>query len=206
MVRNPTEGERHPPASAGPRRSLLVLGVTALVAAAVTFAFVPIWRHRLPTTPPAAVRVMAWASVDEADRLQAAIEAFNRSHPDRPARLEITPYLAYEQKLIILMAAGDPPDLFMLAADRVGLYASEGVLLDLAPVVRQLPESSREVLRPEDLQAFRDGERIWGLPYPLSGDALVVVASTRHPGLAVELALHLLRELRTSAAPANAAS
>ena len=204
-MRPSTEGERSAPASAGPRRSLLVLGVTALVAAAVTFAFVPIWRQRSPATPPAAVRVMAWASAGEAGLLQAAIEAFNRSHPDHPARLEVTPYLAYEQKLIILMAAGDPPDLFMLAADRVRLYASEGALLDLAPVLRQLPDSSQEGLRPEDLQAFRDGERIWGLPYPLSGDALAVLASTRHPGLAVELALHLLRELRTSAAPANAA-
>ncbi|NLG69893.1 MAG: extracellular solute-binding protein [Firmicutes bacterium] len=156
---------------------------------------------RPASAPVATLRVMTWAGLEEADALEELAAEFEADHPGVDVRLDLTPTLAYDQKLIILIAARDAPDVYALAPERVELFARQGALLDLTPRWEQAPPDLRQApWSPRLDEATVDG-RLWGLPHPFTRGALVISSQSQVPDLAWEWIVRVMRRLPPATSP-----
>lgn len=76
------------------------------------------------------LRLMVWASAEEADRYEEDLAGFTDS-TGIGVKLEFLDVGGYQDKLNTLFAAGDPPDVMFLVGRWIGEYASRGVLADM---------------------------------------------------------------------------
>lgn len=76
------------------------------------------------------LRLMVWASAEEADRYEEDLAVFTEQ-TGIGVKLEFLDVGGYQDKLNTLFAAGDPPDVMFLVGRWIGEYASRGVLADL---------------------------------------------------------------------------
>lgn len=77
------------------------------------------------------LRYTWWGNPDRAARTQAAVDLFEKKHPDVDVQTSFAGYDAYKQKLATQAAGGDAPDVMQLDYRMIDQYASGGVLLDL---------------------------------------------------------------------------
>lgn len=64
------------------------------------------------------------------------IRAFEKFHPGVSVTLEPVPH-HYDQKILLSIVAGSPPDVFLLDSGAIPSYVNKGVLVDLMPFIRQ---------------------------------------------------------------------
>ncbi len=114
------------------------------------------------------LRVSSWAGALEAELDEKILAEFMRRNPDVEVIYEPIPQ-NYYQKILTDIAAGTPPDVFLLDAEMVPRYAEEKLLLNLAPYLSRLAEEGVagtslneyfEVL----VNIFRSGRAIYALP------------------------------------------
>ncbi len=187
-----------PPALPWWRQPAVIGGIGLVLAVGL---WLVVTAARPATAPVATLRVMTWAGLEEAEALEELAAEFEADHPGVDVRLDLTPSLAYEQKLIILIAARDAPDVYALAPDRVELFARQGALLDLTARWEQAPADLREAPWSHRLDETLVNGRLWGLPHPFSRGALVISSQTPIPDLAWEWMLRVMRRLPPPTSP-----
>lgn len=114
------------------------------------------------------LRVCSWAGAQEAGLDEKILAEFMRRNPNVEVVYEPIPQ-NYYQKILTDIAAGTPPDVFLLDAEMVPRYSEEKLLLNLAPYLSRLAEEGVsgtnlneyfEVL----VNIFRSGRVIYALP------------------------------------------
>lgn len=187
------EGEAAARRAAARRRRWLV-GVGLLTAALGVVALT--WYpqiHRSPE-PVISVHVMAWAEPGQGTQvLQETASRYQAAYPARQVTLDLVPYFAYDQKLVVLLMAGDPPDLFALPADRVAFFARQQALADLT--------KRWETDRPG--APVRVEGRVWGIRHPGQPDTVWVMPAA---GQAPDAAWDFIRLLTTAEPQAGPAA
>lgn len=146
------------------------------------------------------LRVSMWGDPEEQRRVEEAAKAFEAANPGVEVEVEVAPgtqiaggITAYEQKLIVLVAAKDAPDVMYLPRDRYEFYAENGALVNLEPFIEE--SGGAEKLAPGSLDGMRVGDGIYGLVKD-AGAVYTVSAQTRHPAKAWELLLHIAAAAR----------
>lgn len=85
------------------------------------------------------LRVASWADPVEQRIEQSYIGEFTRRHPGVKVSLEsVTNQAEYRERVLTSIAAGSPPDVFLLDNIDVPAFASRHVLLDLGPYSRRV--------------------------------------------------------------------
>jgi len=84
------------------------------------------------------LRVSNWADEKEARLDQIVINEYMRLHPNVGVRFEPNPTSTYSEKILTAVAAGAPPDVFLLDAPMIPSFVNKGILLDLIPYTKQL--------------------------------------------------------------------
>ncbi len=107
------------------------------------------------------------AGYDLQEIMQAAAEEFNSSNEELFFDLQLLPPGAFEQKLVVLVAAGHAPDLAAVSEEQFPFLRDEGALLALGE--------------------NEAGETIYGVDHPLQPRKIVVWATTEHPTEALEV-------------------
>ena len=80
------------------------------------------------------LRITSWQSPEENAIDAASWREFERQHPGvRVVNDPVTNQAEYREKVVTSIAAGAPPDVFLLDGIDAAAFADEGVLLDLAP-------------------------------------------------------------------------
>ncbi|MEW6228432.1 MAG: extracellular solute-binding protein [Bacillota bacterium] len=143
------------------------------------------------------LRISIWGDVQEQKRVEDAVKGFEAANPGVNVDIEAVPAVkiaggitAYEQKLIVLIAAQDAPDVMYLPRDRYQFYAEKGAILNLEPFIEE--SGGAKGFSPEMLE----GMEISGGTYGLAKDAdtvYTISVQTKHP----EEAWALLRYLAT---------
>lgn len=105
---------------------------TSLLTALLFFAFV------CSPSQVVTLRVMNWATLEEMEGDRAAIALFERSHPDIHVLYEPNPGRQYEEKILTALAAGAPPDVFLLDSKLIPTFTNKRVLLDLTSYIAPL--------------------------------------------------------------------
>ncbi|MBD3411138.1 MAG: extracellular solute-binding protein [Ignavibacteriales bacterium] len=82
--------------------------------------------------------VVNWAGIHEVPLTQQIVDEFMRRHPHIEVVFQPTPDAQYENKILTGLAAGEPPDVFLLDSKSIPSFNNKKVLLDLNPYVDSL--------------------------------------------------------------------
>lgn len=109
------------------------------------------------------LRLVDWASLEEMDIDRETIAAFERAHPGIHVLYEPNPGRQYEEKILTGLAAGEPPDVFLLDSKLIPTFTNKNVLLDLRPYLRSEGIDSAQWY-PEALAMGRRGGGLFAFP------------------------------------------
>jgi multiple sugar transport system permease protein len=84
------------------------------------------------------LRLVDWASLEEMPIDERTVAAFEARYPGIRVLYEPNPGRQYEEKILTGLAAGEPPDVFLLDSKLIPTFTNKRVLLDLAPYVGPL--------------------------------------------------------------------
>ncbi len=116
-----------------------------------------------PSTPDrATLRVALWAGGHELAIEQQVAEAYEALRPGTRVLLESAPN-GYEERLLTSIAAGRPPDVYLLDSPDIPTFVDRGLAVDFAPYREALGFREDSVF-PQVLDAFRRGGSIFALP------------------------------------------
>jgi multiple sugar transport system permease protein len=108
------------------------------------------------------LRVANWGGAEEV-RLEEEIAAeFMRLHPDAKVQIESIP-ANYKEKILTYIAAGEPPDVFLLDSVIIPALLNKGILLDLKPYIDTLKVHLKDYF-PNVLSIFVNGESLYAFP------------------------------------------
>ena len=113
-------------------------------------------------SPTTTLRVALWAGGHELDIEQQVADRYEALRPGVRVLLESAPN-GYEERLLTSIAAGHPPDVYLLDSPDIPTFVDRGLALDLAPYRDALGFREDSVFPPV-LQAFRRGGSLFAFP------------------------------------------
>lgn len=122
------------------------------------------------TSAPIELRFAFWGGKEEKEAYEKMIAAFNEAQTEiRVVPLHIPEM--YEEKLLIMIAAGDIPDIIAIGGAHIPLFAAKGALQDLGPFAAQIDEG---IYYPRAIEAMKWGGKLWALPFRANSKVMVV--------------------------------
>ena len=116
-----------------------------------------------PAPPdPATLRVALWAGGHELEIEQQVAARYEALRPGTRVLLESAPN-GYEERLLTSIAAGHPPDVYLLDSPDIPTFVDRGLAVDFAPYREALGFRADSVY-PQVLEAFTRGDAIFALP------------------------------------------
>ncbi len=116
-----------------------------------------------PAPPdPATLRVALWAGGHELEIEQQVAARYEALRPGTRVVLESAPN-GYEERLLTSIAAGHPPDVYLLDSPDIPTFVDRGLAVDFAPYREALGFRADSVF-PQVLEAFTRGDAIFALP------------------------------------------
>ena len=109
-----------------------------------------------------ALRVALWAGGHELEIERQVADRYEALYPGVRVVLESAPN-GYEERLLTSIAAGRPPDVYLMDSPDIPTFVERGLALDLAPYREALGFRSDSVFGPV-ADAFRRGGSIFALP------------------------------------------
>ncbi|WP_420634022.1 ABC transporter substrate-binding protein [Candidatus Palauibacter sp.] len=109
-----------------------------------------------------ALRVALWAGGHELEIERQVADRYEALHPGVRVVLESAPN-GYEERLLTSIAAGRPPDVYLMDSPDIPTFVERGLALDLAPFQEALGFRPDSVFGPV-ADAFRRGESMFALP------------------------------------------
>ena len=150
-----------------PRRSLRVPagGATPVVSAVVVTVVVAVVSTATACAPgesDTALRVALWAGGHELEIERQVADRYEALHPGVRVVLESAPN-GYEERLLTSIAAGRPPDVYLMDSPDIPTFVERGLALDLAPYQEALGFRTDSVFG-QVAEAFRRGTSMFALP------------------------------------------
>ena len=110
------------------------------------------------------VSLMMWGGAIEEKEMKGYLAAFNEEYPD--IKVEIIRPADYWPKLMSMMAAGTPPDVFYMGFPEFVSYHEKGAILSLQSYINADPNFNESDFFPGLLAAFKDRntKEIFGIP------------------------------------------
>ena len=90
----------------------------------------------LASPPQITLRVANWAGAQELKLERRIVAEFMKSHPNIRVQVETIPS-DYKEKILTEIAAGSPPDVFLLDATIIPAFLNQNLLVDLMPFVKK---------------------------------------------------------------------
>lgn len=97
------------------------------------------------------------------------IERFNKEYPDVNVNVTVQPWEERDTQLQTAIAGQKGPDVFYIIPDQVPVYASQGVLADMAGVIE-----GDDDFRENALEAMTFEDKLCGVPLLMGGSASMV--------------------------------
>lgn len=173
---------------------------TALTIAAIVVVLAGLVISMRPGPDPAAgrtkIELMVPGGILESEYYEPFVEQFNTSQDELYISLMVTPFTAYEQKLVVLLGARDAPDIFSIRLDRYQMYAEHGGLLNLSSYL----QSDSQLLQkyfPEGTDKWQVNGSIYGIPHPYRNEVFVIWHQSPHPDIAWKMLQMVLDKIRS---------
>ncbi len=115
--------------------------------------------------------ILLWHAYNgaEKDALEETAATWNAAHPDHPLQLVAVPYGAFADKLTSAIPGGNGPDLFIYPQDRIGDWATAGVI---EPIEFWVDDARADAFVPAATSAMVHEGSLYGLPLATKSLAL----------------------------------
>lgn len=113
---------------------------------------------------PVALRYMRWSDPVELAATRELLDLFEQSHPGVTVTLEFNGWNEYWPKLQTIVAAGDPPDVFMMSGLYFHDFQSRGVLADLSVRAAKTPGLALADFFAQPVASFSAQGKLHALP------------------------------------------
>ena len=130
--------------------------------AAIAFAVVAAAVACAPGGSDTVLRVALWAGGHELEIERQVADRYEALHPGVRIVLESAPN-GYEERLLTSIAAGRPPDVYLMDSPDIPTFVERGLALDLAPYEDALGFRPDSVFG-QVIEAFRRGTSMFALP------------------------------------------
>lgn len=110
------------------------------------------------------VRYGRWGLPEEIAAERELITLFEEQNPDVTIKVEYASWAEYNRKLQAQMAAGAPPDVFLLGGTQFYDYLALGQIADLTDRLAGDPEIDLSAYYPQPLEVFTVDGRHYGMP------------------------------------------
>jgi multiple sugar transport system substrate-binding protein len=111
------------------------------------------------------LEITIWGEINEVKIIKETVKIFQKKHPDVEVVLTHAPQgQGYLTSLLTRAASGSLPDILFCEVNFVDQFISKGILMDIAPMLKQDKELKAEDYFPEILNRFKKGDKLYGLP------------------------------------------
>lgn len=117
------------------------------------------------------VSLYSWWEVKPGQPLVILKEAFEKANPDIELNMVSLPADGYYDKILTMVAGGNPPDISMLAMDQLAVYASKNALTNLDPYIKKYKYPVDD-LYPVVKEIVTYKGHIWALPRDVTSNAI----------------------------------
>lgn len=152
-------------------RKYILGGIALAVAFILIFAFWP--KPPDPALGRDKVVVLSEAYFELSNIMSELAEQFNADNTEIYIDLQLMPANAMDTKLVVLIAAGEAPDIFTLQNERFPYFLEQEVLMAL--------------------EVDEDGEEVYGIEHPAQLSMFVAWRKTKHPQATLQV-LHYFIE------------
>ena len=116
-----------------------------------------------------ALTFTTWASESEQESFEALVTQFESEHDGATVDLNVVPYDQMFSNIDAQLSTGDAPDVFRVDYGNLGVYSSQGQLLDLTGQV-----DDEDSFQPAMLEAVSYDGAVYGVPHQTDVSALLV--------------------------------
>lgn len=107
---------------------------------------------------------MMWGNQQHIDMYESLIDEFENQNPGITVKIESVPFLDYQQKVMVLAAGRELPDISWAAEAMVPQFLENGILADLSEL-KGVAEFDFADIFPSTLELFRQDDGIYGIPF-----------------------------------------
>lgn len=107
---------------------------------------------------------MIWGNEAHQEMYNKLLETFYETHPNIKVNLESVPFPDYQQKITILAAGRELPDIGWAAERMVPQFIENGILEDVSSF-KDDPEYNMDDFFPSTLELFEKDDKLYGIPF-----------------------------------------
>ncbi|HZG13775.1 MAG TPA: sugar ABC transporter substrate-binding protein [Candidatus Bathyarchaeia archaeon] len=117
-----------------------------------------------PSNEPVELTFMTWGNQTHLELYGKLIEKFNQTHPNIKVKMESVPFPDYQQKITVLAAGQELPDLGWVSERMVPQFMANGILEDVSDVKDDAAFKLDDMI-PSTLELFQKDGKLYGLPF-----------------------------------------
>ncbi len=110
------------------------------------------------------LKFMTWGNQQHLDMYNTLLAKFNETHPNIHVSLESVPFADYQQKVSVLAAGRELPDLAWISERMVPQFLANDILADISDVKSDSSFGIDDFI-PSTLDLFTKGDSLYGLPF-----------------------------------------
>jgi len=110
------------------------------------------------------LKFMTWGNQAHLDLYKSLLEKFYQTHPNIRVSIDSVPYPDYQQKVSVLAAGRELPDIAWAAERMVPQFMANGILMDISDVANDAAFQMDDFI-PSTLDLFRKDGKLYGLPF-----------------------------------------
>ncbi|OXM16843.1 ABC transporter substrate-binding protein [Paenibacillus herberti] len=110
------------------------------------------------------LKFATWGNPAQLELYQGLFAKFNESHPNIEVKIDSIPFADYQQKISVLAAGRELPDIAWISERMVPQFMANDILGDITDVAAD-PTFNRDDIIPSTLDLFRKDGKLYGVPF-----------------------------------------
>ncbi|WP_248929255.1 ABC transporter substrate-binding protein [Paenibacillus hamazuiensis] len=110
------------------------------------------------------LKFATWGNPAQLELYQKLAAKYQESHPNIEVKIDSIPFADYQQKISVLAAGRELPDIAWISERMVPQFMANGILEDVSDVVNDPAFNSADII-PSTLELFRKDGKLYGLPF-----------------------------------------
>ncbi|CAM4475259.1 MAG: sugar ABC transporter substrate-binding protein [Paenibacillus macerans] len=110
------------------------------------------------------LKFATWGNPAQLELYKGLTDTFTQQHPNIEVQIDTIPFADYQQKMSVLAAGRELPDIAWVSERMVPQFMANDILADVSDIVQDEAFDSADII-PSTLELFRQDGKLYGLPF-----------------------------------------
>ncbi|WP_194540480.1 sugar ABC transporter substrate-binding protein [Paenibacillus sp. JZ16] len=110
------------------------------------------------------LKFATWGNPAQLELYKGLTDAFTQEHPNIEVQIDTIPFADYQQKMSVLAAGQELPDIAWVSERMVPQFMANDILADVTDIVQDEAFDIDDII-PSTLELFRQDDKLYGLPF-----------------------------------------